>query len=60
MNEIKVRYGCTTKLAKICGCTIQTVRLALRGAIESDLATKIRKEAIKLGGTGIKRVPVKE
>lgn len=60
MNEIRVRYGHTTQLAKICGCTIQTVRLALRGAIESDLATKIRKEAIKLGGKGIKNVPVKE
>ena len=55
MSEIVVRYGSVTKLANICGCTMQSVRLALRGLVESDLATKIRKEAIKLGGVEIKR-----
>ena len=55
MNEILVRYGDVTKLSKMCGCTIQSVRLALKGYVESDLATKIRKEAISLGGVEIKR-----
>lgn len=55
MNEIMVKYGRITQLAKICGCTIQSVRLALKGAVESDLARKIRKEAIALGGIEIKR-----
>lgn len=55
MNEIIVRHGCTTQLSKICGCTIQSVRLALKGIVRSDLACKIRKEAIKLGGVEIKQ-----
>jgi hypothetical protein len=55
MNEIVVRYGDVTRLSKICGCTIQSVRLALKGLVESDLATKIRKEAIALGGVEMKR-----
>lgn len=55
MNEIVVRYGDVTKLAKICGCTIQSVRFALKGLVQSDLSTKIRKEAIALGGVEMKR-----
>ena len=54
MNEIIVRYGYVTKLAKICGCTLQSVRMSLKGAVNSDLSHKIRKEAIKLGGVEIK------
>ena len=50
MNEIVVRHGDVTRLAKICGCSIQSVRFALKGRLESDLATKIRKEAIAIGG----------
>lgn len=55
MNEIVVRYGDVTKLAKICGCTIQSVRFALKGLVQSDLSIKIRKEAIALGGVEMKR-----
>lgn len=59
MNKIIVEYGCVTQLAKICGCTIQSVRLALKGVVKSDLATKIRNEAIKLGGVEIKPKVIK-
>lgn len=58
MNEIMVKYGRVTQLAKICGCTIQSVRLALKGSVESDLASKIRKEAIKIGGVELKKPKV--
>ena len=59
MNEIMVRYGNVTKLAKLCGCTIQSVRLSLKGLVDSDLSHKIRKEAIALGGVEIKKIRVK-
>ena len=54
MKEILVRQGHKTLLAKICGCSIQSVRFALRESLNTDLAYKIRKEAIKLGGVEIK------
>ena len=59
MNEIEVKYGDVSRLAKICGCTIQSVRLALKGLVNSDLSHKIRKEAIALGGDEIKKIKVK-
>lgn len=56
MNEIVVKYGKKRKIARVCDCSEQTVRFALRGAVEevTDLIKKIRKEAIKLGGVEIK------
>lgn len=55
MNEILVKYGMTSKLAKECGCTIQSVRLALRGVVNSELALRIRKTALAWGGLEDKR-----
>lgn len=50
MSEIIVRYGQTTQLAKKCNCTIQSVRMALKGITDSELADRIRSEAIEMGG----------
>lgn len=55
MNEIFVKYGMSSRLAKEFGCTIQTVRLALRGAVDSELSHRIRKKALKWGGLEDKR-----
>lgn len=55
MNEIFVKYGMSSRLAKEFGCTIQTVRLALRGAVNSELSHRIRKKALKWGGLEDKR-----
>lgn len=53
MSEIIVRHGHSTQLAKKCNCTIQSVRLALKGITDSELSDRIRKEAIKMGGVEI-------
>lgn len=53
MSEIIIRHGHTTLLAKKCNCTIQTVRLALKGITSSELSDRIRKEALELGGVEI-------
>jgi hypothetical protein len=37
-------------MAKLHGCTLQTVRNALRGFVESELADRIRAEALRAGG----------
>lgn len=58
MNEIEVKYGDVSRLAKICGCSIQSVRFSLRGAVKSDLSDRIRKEAIAMGGREIKKMRV--
>lgn len=55
MNEILVKRGISAKLAKHHNCTPQSVRLALRGVTESELADSIRKTAIKWGGLEDKR-----
>lgn len=49
---IIVPHGQTTKIANHVGCTIQTVRNALRYKSDTDQAQRIRKEAIEnYGGT---------
>lgn len=50
MRKIIVERGMTTTLAKLFECTDQCVRNALRGATESELSQRIRKEALKQGG----------
>ncbi len=50
MKKIIVERGMTVKLARIFCCTDQCVRNALRGATESELSQRIRKEALKQGG----------
>ncbi|MDR1348017.1 MAG: ArsR family transcriptional regulator [Prevotellaceae bacterium] len=50
MKRILVAYGETSRMAKLHGCTLQTVRNALRGFVESELADRIRAEALRAGG----------
>ena len=49
---IIVPHGTTGKMAKHFGCTIQTVRNALKYISDTEQAQRIRKEAIEYyGGT---------
>ena len=52
-KEIIVKHGITKRIARELGCSPLTVRYALRGVTDSDLARKIRREAIKSYG-GVK------
>ncbi|NDV46290.1 hypothetical protein D0T49_04465 [Paludibacter sp. 221] len=50
MKEIiGLKHGEKTKIANKYGCTIHTVRIALKGYSESKLAMNIRKEALRRG-----------
>ena len=55
MGRILVVKGETTRMAKLFGCTMQTVRNALRETTEGDLTNRIRKEALNSGGVEQKR-----
>lgn len=46
MERIYVKTGVTAKLAEKFNVTQQTVRVALRGASDSETAMKIREDAI--------------
>lgn len=50
MNEILVKRGISSKLARYHTCTPQSVRLALRGITESELSDQIRRTALAWGG----------
>lgn len=50
MNTIKVPHGCRNQLAKIFGVSLPTVRKALKGKTDNDLARKIRKAALENKG----------
>lgn len=52
-KEIIVKWGVTKRIAREVGCNPLTVRYALRGITDSDLARKIRREAVKRYG-GVK------
>lgn len=46
-KEIIVKHGVTKRISRELGCNPLTVRYALRGATDSELARKIRREAVK-------------
>lgn len=50
MNEILVCWGDRQKLMEIFRVSYPTVRAALRGQTNSDLARRIRTAALKRGG----------
>lgn len=50
MNTIKVPHGFRNHLAKIFGVSLPTVRKALEGKTDNDLARKIRKTALENNG----------
>jgi hypothetical protein len=50
MKRILVERGEVGRMAKLFGCTGQTVRNALRGLTESELTDSIRAEALRAGG----------
>jgi hypothetical protein len=54
MGKILTDRGDKKALIKIFGCSHVTVREALRGNIQTELAKKIRKAAIERGGVEIK------
>lgn len=55
MGKIRVEHGQTTRMAKLFGCTSQTVRNALREITEGDLTARIRAEALATGGVEVKK-----
>ena len=56
MGVIRVAHGETSRMAKLFGCTGQTVRNALREITEGDLTDRIRAEALKSGGVEAPRL----
>jgi hypothetical protein len=50
MKRILVERGEVKRMAGLYGCSFQTVRNALRGFVESELADRIRAEALRAGG----------
>jgi predicted transcriptional regulator len=56
-KELTLRRGTVAKLAKLCDCTEQTVRNAIRGVtIEGD-SERIRQTAVKYG-YAVKQIPL--
>lgn len=55
MKQIIVRHGDKDRIASLLSCSPQTVRLALIYAIDTDLAQRIRKEALRSGGAEVPR-----
>lgn len=55
MGRIRVERGETKRMAKLFGCTDQTVRNALREVTEGELTERIRKEALSAGGIEVPR-----
>lgn len=54
MNEILVKHGgIRSEIAKTFGVSAVTVRSALKGRTQSELALRIRKMAVEHGGVEI-------
>ena len=56
MNLIQMPYGGVSKLSKIFGVSMKTVKKALRGVTKTDLALKIRQAALLNGGKEYKTI----
>lgn len=50
LKTIIVERGVTNSLAKKFNCSMQSVRMALRGVTSTDRSQLIREEALKSGG----------
>lgn len=50
MKEIRMKHGGIAKVAKKLGHNRDHVSDCLKGVVDTDLAKKIRKTAIKMGG----------
>jgi predicted transcriptional regulator len=50
MGKILVERGEISRMARLFGCTCQTVRNAIRGVTEGERTERIREEALKAGG----------
>lgn len=57
MNRICVARGITSKLAEYHNCTVQQVRAALRGSVESPLSELIRNTAKSWGYKEVRAIP---
>lgn len=57
MNKIRLEHGQIAVLTKLLGTNRTSVRYALRGAMKTPLALRIRKKALELGGV---EVPTKK
>lgn len=53
IKKVKAKHGSGLKLAKLFGVTTKTVSHALNGRSNNDLARKIRKTAVHMGGDPI-------
>jgi len=53
IKKVKAKHGSGIKLANLFGVTTKTVSHALNGKSNNDLAKKIRKTAVQMGGDPI-------
>lgn len=54
-KRILIPHGYKKDIATICGCSVESVRLALHGVTKSELTNRIRQTAIKeFGGMVVK------
>lgn len=51
--RVRPKHGTAKKIAKRFGVSIQSVSYSLNGHVNSDLAKKIRKAAVAMGGDAI-------
>ena len=51
--KVKVKYGTSERLAEIFKVTTRSVSNALSGRSNTELARKIRKSAVEMGGDAI-------
>ena len=51
--KVKIKSGTREQIAKAFGVTVTTVSLAVNGVTKSELADKIKKYAVTLGGDPI-------
>lgn len=50
LREILVPHGMKARLKKDTGYSETTIKFALRGVIDTDIAMTIRKRALEMGG----------
>ena len=53
INKVKLKSGTRQKLADTFGVSVTSVSLSVNGVVNSELAKKIRKAAVELGGDPI-------
>lgn len=53
MNEILIKHKSKKKIKESLNTTYPTIRLALLGDVDTDLAKRIRAKALELGGVEV-------